>query len=451
MSEPNQLISMLNRRSSQMAPMACRSIMAVWLVLGLAVVPLAASADVLIATNGERFVGTILTETTNAVVFESGLGGRLTLSPAQVRKLERATAGGTNVAPVSATTTNTVAPRKSANLAWVPPGVGHDGADWVQLKSGEWLRGELKYIQDKDVEFDSDELEEQSLKLKDVRQIYAAHRVSTQFEGQDPIYGVVVLSNDVVTVNGSETVSMPRENLTGITPGGGGREISYWSGNAVVGVALQSGNSKQTTINSSAELARRTPNTRLLLDYFGNYSEVNRTETANNDRGNLTYDIKLNRDWFARPVQFEIYRDPLANVAYRLTGGVSAGYYIFDREGLEWMVTAGPGFQYTRFDTVEAGQAETTSTPAGVLQTKFEYDLTRRLTFIQTVQSTFTDREAGQYTHHAVSTLEFEIKRHLNLDVSYIWDYLQHPQPKSDGSIPLQSDTYLTVGFGVRF
>ena len=419
----------------------------------MGILPLAGTADVLISTNGERFVGAVLVETTNTVVFESGFAGRLTFAPAQIRKLERATPGETNGVPQAANALSAVAPKApaSTNLAWLPPGVGSDGADWIQLKSGEWLRGELKYIQEKDVEFDSDELEEQSLKLKDIRQLYTTHRVLTQFEGQESIHGAVVLSNGVVTVRGSETVSMPQEELTGITPGGGGREISHWSGNAVMGLTLQSGNSKQTTISSSAELARRTPNTRLLLDYLGNYSEVNHTQNANNDRGNLTYDLRLNRDWFVRPVEAEIYHDPLANVAYRLTGGVGAGYYLFNRDGLEWIVSAGPGFQYTRFDTVEPGQPETASAAAGVLQTKFVYDLTRRLTFIQTLQSTFTDREAGQYTHHAVSTLEFEIKHHLNLDVSYIWDYLQNPQPKSNGSIPLKSDSYLTVGLGVRF
>ena len=53
--------------------------------------------------------------------------------------------------------------------------------------------------------------------------------------------------------------------------------------------------------------------------------------------------------------------------------------------------------------------------------------------------------------HHAVATLSFEIKRHLNLDVTYIWDYLQSPQAESDGSPPQKSDYYLTVGLGVRF
>ena len=331
------------------------------------------------------------------------------------------------------------------------PAVGQDGADWIQLKSGEWLRGQLKYIQDKDVDFDSDELDEQTFKLKNVRQVYTTHRMYTLFEGQEPVLGKVVLSNNLVMVLGPEAISQPLELLTGITPSGGKSGIRNWSGKATVGVSLQSGNNSQTTINTSAELARRTPNTTLLFDYLGNYSQVNNTENANNDRVNLSYDIRLNHDWFVRPVQFEFYHDPLANISYRLTDGVAAGYYIYDRNDLKWTVSAGPSFQYTRFDTVELGQPDTASTPAGVFESNFKYDLTSRLTIIQTLQSIVTERDAGEYTHHAVSTLEFEIKRHLNLDVSFIWDYLQNPQPRSDGAIPEKSDYYLTIGFGVRF
>jgi len=421
--------------------------------LAIAAFALAARADVLITTNGERFVGMILIETTNGVVFESGFGGRLTVVPAQIRKLERAASEETNAAPVSApAVTNAPGRPANTNLSGLPPGVGHDGADWLQLKSGEWLRGELKYIQHKNVEFDSDELEEQSLKLKDIRQVYTAHRMLTQVEGQEPVYGVVTVSNGVVTVRGPEkTVTLPREELMGITPGGGDRKIQYWSGDAMVGISLQSGNNSQLTVNTHAALARRTPATTLLLEYLGNYSEVNNEKNANNDRGNLTYDVRLNRAWFIRPMDFEIYHDPLINIAYRLTGGVGAGYYIFDRPGLEWRVSAGPGFQYTRFDTVEPGAAESASTASGGIQSYFEYDLTRRLTFKQSLQCMFTDQEAGEYTHHAVSTLEFEIKHHLDLDVSFIWDYLQNPQARSDGSIPEKSDYYLTVGVNVRF
>jgi hypothetical protein len=409
---------------------------------------LLARADVLTGTNGERFVGTVVKETSNHVVFDSELGGRLTFPRSKIRDLQRT--------PIVAITNTTVAAvvvtRAPTNaISWTPPGVGHDGSDWVELKSGEWLRGELKYIQNKEVEFDSDEMDQQTLKLKDVSKVYTAHRVFTQFEDRQPVYGMVVISNELVMVGGPEPLALHRDLLMGITPSGGRTGIRNWSGNFDLGLSLQSGNNAQTTVSTSAELARRTPNTTLLLDYLGNYSQVNNVQSANNERVNLTYDIRINHDWFVRPVQLEYYQDTLANISYRLTGGVGAGYYIFDRTGLEWTVSAGPGYQYTRFETVEPGQSDTATTPAAVLDSNFKADITYRLTFIQSWQSVFTEKDAGQYSHHSVSTLEFEIKRHLNLDVSFIWDYLQNPQARSDGVIPQNSDYYLTVGFGVRF
>ena len=421
--------------------------LAFWMMTSLA------RGDVLLGTNGERFIGKLIEETTNNVVFESELGGRLTFPRAQIRELQRTPpAAVKDVTIPPAVATNTPATQTSTNpLSWKPPGIGTDGSDWVQLKSGEWLRGQLKYIQKKEVEFDSDEMDELTLKLKDVRSVYTAHRVFTQFEGREPAYGTAVISNEVVTVNGLEPLSLPRDELMGMTPSGGRTGIRDWSGKASMGVSLQSGNNSQTTVSSSAELARRTPNPTLLLDYLGNYSQVNNVQSANNDRINLTYDIRLNHYWFVRPIQWEYYHDPLANISMRLTGGVGAGYNIFDRDGLQWVVAAGPGYQYTKFQTVEPGQSDTATTPAAVLQSNFKVDITRRLTFIQTWQSTFTSPESGRYTHHAVTTLEFEIKRHLNLDVSYVWDYLQNPQPKSDGDTPEKSDRYLTVGLGVRF
>ena len=243
---------------------------------------------------------------------------------------------------------------------------------------------------------------------------------------------------------------MPRSQLTGITPGGS-REIEFWSAKLTLGFNLQEGNSKQATFNANGELARRTPATQILLNYLGNFSEVNGSQNANNHRVNLNYDVRLNKDWFVRPLQLEYYRDQLANTAHRVTAGIGVGYYLFDRDGLEWVVAAGPAYQYTRFETVAPGEADSASTPAGTIQTRFEADITKRLTFIQTFAGTFASQEAGLYTHHSVSTLEFEIKRFLNLDLSFVWDYLQNPQTEANGTVPQHSDLRLTLGIGVKF
>jgi hypothetical protein len=416
----------------------------------LAGLPLLARGDVLVGANGEHFVGKVVRETATNVVFESEIAGRFTILQSKIRDLERTVfSEATNASAVKAPEATDAVPVSSAS--WKPPGVGTDGSDWVQLKSGEWLRGELKYIQNKQIEFDSEEMDLQTLKLKDVSRLYTAHRLFAQFESREPVYGKVVISNDLVTVGGERPLSLQRDEMLGVTPSGGAAGIRNWSGNATAGLSLQSGNHHQTTLTTSAELMRLTPNTKLDLNYLGNYSQLDGEENANNDRVNIICDIRLNRDWFVRPLQFECYHDPPANIDYRLTGGVGAGYYIFDRSGLEWTISAGPSFQYTKFSNVETNRNESAATPAGVLQSSFKADLTSRLTFIQLWQSMFTKRDAGQYTHHTVSTLEFEIKRHLNLDVSFIWDYLQNPQPKSDGVVPQKSDTYLTVGLGVRF
>jgi hypothetical protein len=418
----------------------------------LLAVTLSARADVLTGTNGERFVGTLIQETATNIVFDSELAGRLTFPQEKIRDLLRTPViEATNAAPALVSSTNSAASAPTNTVAWQPPGVGTDGSDWVRLKSGEWLRGDLKYIQNKEVEFDSDEMDQQTLKLRDVSHVYTAHNVFTQFGNLPPAYGQVIISNDLVNVLGEHPLALPRDELIGLTPSGGRTGLRDWAGSATLGLSMQSGNQHQTTFNTAAELSRRTPATTMLLDYLGNYSEANGEQSANNERINGSYDLRLNKDWFVRPAQLEVYHDPLANIAYRFTGGVGAGYYVLDRTGLEWTVFAGPGYQYTRFANVEANEHGYADTPAGLVNSKFKADITDRLAFIQSWQSIFTDRASGQYTHHAVTTLEFEVKRHMNLDVSLVWDYLQYPQPKSNGEIPEKNDLYLNVGWGVRF
>ncbi len=47
-------------------------------------------ADVLIGTNGDRFTGKVLKETADSVVFDSELGGKLTIPRTRIREIQRA-------------------------------------------------------------------------------------------------------------------------------------------------------------------------------------------------------------------------------------------------------------------------------------------------------------------------------------------------------------------------
>jgi hypothetical protein len=145
-------------------------------------VVLVARADVLIGTNGDRFTGKVVEETAESVVFDAELGGRLTIPRTRIREIQRPVppltdnrSRMTNGTPASVTNQLLAAPKPgeggSSSLSWLPPAIGHDKEDWIQLKSGEWLRGRLYYIQQRKVEFASDELDDFSLDLKDVRQV----------------------------------------------------------------------------------------------------------------------------------------------------------------------------------------------------------------------------------------------------------------------------------------
>ena len=159
------------------------------------------------------------------MVFDSESVGRLIFPQSKIHELKLTPPLAADDRSTITNATSLVPPAVSAALtnvaSWKPPVVGHDGADWVQMKSGEWLRGQMKYIQNKKVEFDSDELDQQTLDLKDVSQVYPAEPVYAQFKGMNPVYGTTIVSNNLVMVGGQEPLSLPRNQLIGITPSGG--------------------------------------------------------------------------------------------------------------------------------------------------------------------------------------------------------------------------------------
>jgi len=60
-----------------------------FLTLALGALLPQARADVLVGANGDRFTGRVVEETPEAVVFDSELGGRLTVPRARIREIQR--------------------------------------------------------------------------------------------------------------------------------------------------------------------------------------------------------------------------------------------------------------------------------------------------------------------------------------------------------------------------
>ena len=85
------------------------------------------------------------------------------------------------------------------DLSWVPPA---DGFDWVQLKSGEWLKGWIKALQDRELEFDSEELDDLKFDWKNIRQMRSQRTIDVLFANGEKVSGPIMITPDQISVGG---------------------------------------------------------------------------------------------------------------------------------------------------------------------------------------------------------------------------------------------------------
>ena len=337
---------------------------------------------------------------------------------------------------------------------WRPPApTGRDKFDWIELKSGEWLKGKIKSMQDEKLEFDSEELDLHSFKWEDIRTVRSPRFLSVRFDAKNEVElegSLLVTTNRAYVISQTATNTYPRAELLAITPTGQ-REYSKWTGKLSAGLNIRTGNTKEVEYTAHATLQRRTPSTHLLLDYLGDFGAINDVTTENNQRIAGQFDYFLSRRLFLRVPFVEYFSDPLQNLDSRFTAAAGVGYDLIHTRRTEWEVSLAPAYQKSRFVSVEPGEKLTVSSPAMVIGTRLDIELTKRLDFIFEYRGQFTSTEAGANSQHTVATLEFEIHKRLTLDVSMSWDRTGNPSTQSDGTTPSKDDVRLTLGLGVDF
>ena len=334
---------------------------------------------------------------------------------------------------------------------WEPPPPPPDEFDWIQLKSGEWLKGELKVLYEKKLEFDSDELDLLEFDWEDVKQVRGARIFEVRLVGPITVRGLLQVTEDKVYVTvGEERREFERSQLVTIAPGAP-REIDYWSAKVSLGLNVSRGNVEQTQYSAIANIKRRTAKTRFITDYLGNFTRTDDIETVNNHRVNTYFDIFKTRKYFFRPFFGEYFKDPFRNINSRVTLGAGMGYHIIDTSKTEWDVSGGPAYQTTRFESVEPPQSTSESTLAFVAGTYFERELTKTVDLNSRYEFQILNEESGTYTHHFVVALETELTSWLDFDVSFVWDRIKDPQPEADGTVPKSNDFYLILSLGIDF
>ncbi len=330
---------------------------------------------------------------------------------------------------------------------WQPPPPPPDEFDWIQLTSGEWLKGEIVALYRSSLEFDSDKLDLLNLDWDDVEEVRSAGTMQVAFEDRSVVIGKILIDQKTITIVRDGERRLDRSKIVAITAGEP-KEINYWTAKASLGANLRRGNSEQIDATGRATLIRRTARNRIIADYQASFSRTGSVTTSDTQLVETGWSLYTSNRVFWKPLQGEWYRDRFSNIAARTKLSAGIGYQIIDTPKTTWEADGALGYQGTQFIDVSESDESSANTPAITFATKYETELTRWMDLNLDYRLSIVNEESGSYIHHLVTGCEFDLTKLMDLEITLIWDRITNPTPDSEGVVPKQDDVRLVFSLG---
>ncbi|WP_017220245.1 DUF481 domain-containing protein [Moritella dasanensis] len=322
--------------------------------------------------------------------------------------------------------------------------------DWLWLKSGEFLIGNIEDLYDEKMAFDSDDLGDLKIKWKDISRINSRQLFTVRTIDGKIITGTIALEDGILIVSNNRLHKIPQDDLMTLIAGlESGANI--WEGKVTFGANLSSGNTNKLEYNTNAELSRHTTASRIKTSYTAIIGETNNVQTDENHRFLATYDVYSDKDLFFRPLDFSFYRDPLQNINSRINVGMGIGYQFIDDGDQELEMNLGPSFLYTKYEYTDAQLNSSDESLAVSLTVDYEREIHDQIDFELSYKITATESETGGYLQNAKLNFDIELTDVLDFDISFFWDRVNNPQLDIDGIQLEKNDFRIAFGLGVSF
>lgn len=329
--------------------------------------------------------------------------------------------------------------------------------DWIKLTSDEWLKGDIISMYDEKLEFDSDELDMQTIDLEDIAELRSKEWQSIRmFDGTIDEGYLVIKDGQLSLVKNGVTTNYEFSNLLSIASSGK-NERDLWDGYVNLGINLREGNTVQFDYTFSAGMQRRSPSSRFKVDYTSDYSSYEdqdtdvSTVTADSERLTSSYDWFFNPKIYFRAADFEYMADDFLNIEYRVHYGIALGYHIVDTSRTSWDVNLGPSYQKTKFIDVGSDDSDSENSLGVTLGTDFTYEVTSDIDFDVSYNVQIIDEASGGNIHHFQTGLEIDLTNDFDLDLTFYADRTENPKKDSEGKVPEKNDFRLVVGLGYDF
>jgi len=325
-----------------------------------------------------------------------------------------------------------------------------DTYDWIRLTSGEWLKGELRWMRDKDVEFDSDKLDIITFSWSKVDQVHSPRVNTYVFEGKIDVAGRALIAKDKIiieTIDGVE--SYPRDSLLAILEGDR-RERNWWSTRLSLGFSANAGNTNQGQLNIHWDLARTDPRTRSAISYDGTFGYSNREQNVNRNLGEAGVIVYYSKRLFFSPASAQFLNDKFQNLKLRATPGAGVGVHVFDTKKVEWDVGGSLGYQYTRFLSTAAGVDNPQNDGFVGFHTYADFDFTDDVELTLEWLTNVVYTQIGLTNHIGTANFSVEITDIFDLETTFKFYRTERPVPRADGTIPERNDYQLIVSLALE-
>lgn len=322
--------------------------------------------------------------------------------------------------------------------------------DWIWLKSGEFLIGNIEDLYDEKLAFDSDDLGDLKIKWTDISRINSRQLFTIRTVNGGVITGTIALENGELVISNNRQHQLHQDDVMTLIAG---PETSgnIWKGKINFGANLSSGNTNKLEYNTNAELSRHTTTSRIKASYTAIIGETNNIQTDENHRFILTYDVYSDKDLFFRPVDLSLYRDPLQNVNSRINLGMGVGYQFIDDGDQELEMNLGPSYLYTKYEYSDAQLNNNDSSLAVSLTVNYEREIHNRIDLELGYKLTATESELGGYLQNTKLNFDIELTDILDFDITFYWDRVNNPLLDVDGEQLEKNDFRIAFGLGVSF
>ncbi len=344
--------------------------------------------------------------------------------------------------------------KKEPLTMWQPPvPVFTQDFDWLKLKSGEWLKGDIISMYDDELEFDSDEFDIIIFDWQDVIELRSRFDQQIRFDNGEVKQGfLIVKDGHVILLSAGTEQHYPLTELLSITSSAGDRK-QIWDGKITLGIDVNSGNVNQLDYLANVSMQRRTPYSRFKVDFIYYYSKSTANEVskiiANSSRLTTHFDWFYSSKIFFRVFDYEHFTDSQQNIHSRDTLGLSVGYHLIQNKRLQWDVTLGPSFQKTSYvkDSLENDQ----SSGVVALGTFWDYSFSSRIDYVFDYQIQFVEENSGKRNTHLKTGFEFEFSNDLDLDVMFYLDRVAEPVTAMNTNPPDSNDFRMVISLGYKF